>query len=626
MLHINDLTFRIEGRTLIDGATIAVPSKGATGFVGRNGTGKTSLFRIITGEWQQESGTISLPKRSRIGSVAQEAPSSEQTLIEVVLAADLERSALLAEADTATDPYRIADIQLRLADIDAYSAEARASSILTGLGFDYATQLGPCSALSGGWRMRVALAATLFSTPDLLLLDEPTNYLDLEGTIWLENYLARYPYAALVISHDRELLNRSVQAIMHLEGGKLTLYKGGYDRFERQRAEQQALQLKLKKKQDHARRHMEEFVARFRAKANKASQAQSRIKALERMQPIASIIEERTIPIELPSPVKELSPPLIQMDGVSVGYNGAAVLHDLDLHIGVDDRIALLGKNGNGKSTLAKLLSKRLQAMGGRCKLHHKMEIAYFAQHQLDEMTPGQSAKDHVRALMPDASEAQVRARTARIGLGADKMDTKVADLSGGEKARLLLALATFNGPHLLILDEPTNHLDVDGRQALVQAMMEYQGAVVLISHDQHFVETCAERLWLVDDGTVTPYEGDMSDYRRFVLDKSSKERRAASAKNKNKDKAGMRRETAKDREALAPLRKEVREIEKQIARLEKDLTDIDKALADPGLYEKEPDAVTELGKKRSGNQSATKNLLEQWISLSAELEDAKVS
>ncbi len=624
MLHINDLTFRIEGRTLIDGATIAIPSKGATGFVGRNGTGKTSLFRIITGEWQQESGTISLPKRSRIGAVAQEAPSSEQTLIEVVLAADLERAALLAEAETATDPYRIADIQLRLADIDAYSAEARASSILTGLGFDYQTQQGPCSALSGGWRMRVALAATLFSAPDLLLLDEPTNYLDLEGTIWLENYLARYPYAALVISHDRELLNRSVQAIMHLEGGKLNLYKGGYDRFERQRAEQQALQLKLKKKQDHARRHMEEFIARFRAKANKASQAQSRIKALERMQPIASIIEERTIPIELPSPEKNLAPPLIQMDGVSVGYGGVPVLRDLSLHIGVDDRIALLGKNGNGKSTLAKLFSNRLQAIDGRFKRHHKMDIAYFAQHQLDEMIPEQSAKDHVRALMKDGTEAQVRARTARIGLGADKMDTKVADLSGGEKARLLLALATFHGPHLLILDEPTNHLDVDGRQALVQAMMEYQGAVVLISHDQHFVETCAERLWLVDDGTVKPYEGDMADYRRFVLDKSSKERRAASAKNRNRDKAGKRRETAKDREALAPLQAEVRGIEKQIAQLEKDLVKIDKTLADPALYEKQPDAVVELGKKRSGNKSATKDLLEKWISLSAELEDAK--
>lgn len=626
MLHINDLTFRIEGRTLIDSATIAVPSKGATGFVGRNGTGKTSLFRIITGEWQQESGSISLPKRSRIGSVAQEAPSSEETLIEVVLAADLERAALLEEADTATDPYRIADIQLRLADIDAYSAEARASSILTGLGFDYETQQGPCSALSGGWRMRVALAATLFSAPDLLLLDEPTNYLDLEGTIWLENYLARYPYAALVISHDRELLNRSVQAIMHLEGGKLTLYKGGYDRFERQRAEQQALQLKLKKKQDHARRHMEEFIARFKAKANKASQAQSRIKALERMQPIASIIEERATPIELPSPEKNLAPPLIQMDDVSVGYDGVPVLRDISLHIGVDDRIALLGKNGNGKSTLAKLFSNRLQAIDGRLKRHHKMDIAYFAQHQLDEMTPEKSAKDHVRALMPDGTEAQVRARTARIGLGADKMDTKVADLSGGEKARLLLALATFGGPHLLILDEPTNHLDVDGRQALVQAMMEYQGAVVLISHDKHFVETCAERLWLVDDGTVTPYEGDMADYRRFVLDKSTKERRAASARNRNRDKAGLRRETAKDREALAPLRKEVREIERQIAQLEKDLMQIDKTLADPALYEKEPDAVVELGKKRSGNQSATKDLLEKWILLSAELEGAKVS
>ncbi len=627
MLHINDLTFRIEGRSLFDGATIAIPTKGATGFVGRNGTGKTSLFRIILGEWQAESGTISLPKRARIGAVAQEAPSSELSLLDVVLEADLERTALFKEADTATDPHRIAEIHLRLADIDAYSAEGRASSILTGLGFDFETQNGPCSALSGGWRMRVALAATLFSAPDLLLLDEPTNYLDLEGTMWLENYLARYPYAALVISHDRELLNRSVQNIMHLEGGKLTLYAGGYDRFERQRSENQALQLKLKKKQDHARRHMEEFVARFRAQANKARQAQSRLKALEKMQPISSMIEERTVPIELPSPEKILAPPLINLENVDVGYNGVPVLRDITLHIGTDDRIALLGQNGNGKSTLAKLLSGRLDAMSGRCKRHRKMTIAYFAQHQLDELKPEETAKEHVRALMEKATEAQVRARTARIGLGTDKMDTKVGDLSGGEKARLLLALATFSGPDLLILDEPTNHLDVDARQALVQALLEYQGAVVLISHDQHFVETCADRLWLVADGGIVPFEGDMQEYRRKVLDKTGRKKKSGSNASANgaqgKDKAAERRDGAVGREKLAPLRKNVRSIEMQVGKLEKDLEKIDAALADPKLYEKDPVALIDLGKQRSDNKKTTKELLEKWLTLSAELEEA---
>lgn len=623
MLHINDLTFRIGGRTLFDKATVAIPPKGATGLVGRNGTGKTSLFRMITGEWHPETGSISLPRNARIGGVAQEAPASNDPLLDIVLAADNERNALLAEAETATDPHRIAEVQIRLTDIEAHSAEARASRILTGLGFDFETQGRPCSELSGGWRMRVALAATLFSAPDLLLLDEPTNYLDLEGSIWLENFLGRYPHTALVISHDREMLNRSVNAIVHLEGGKLALYKGSYDQFERQRSEKQALQLKLKKKQDDQRRHMEEFVARFRAKATKARQAQSRLKALARMEPIASIVDEHTIPIEIPSPERPLAPPLLHLEDASAGYDGKPVLSDISLHIGVDDRLALLGKNGNGKSTLAKLLADRIQPIEGRCKRHKKMEIAYFAQHQLDELNANLSARDHVRDLMPDATEAQVRARAARMGLGTEKMETPASDLSGGEKARLLLSIATFNAPHLLILDEPTNHLDVDARQALVQAMMDYEGAVILISHDRHFVEACVDRLLLVADGTVTPYDDDMDAYRRMVLDSTSgRKSKSENGKSRSADeRAEQRREAAQARKKLAPLRKKVASLEQEINKADADFEKIESALEDPKLYEGDPQAATELAKARADNRKLAEDLTEQWLDLSAELE-----
>ncbi|HET7714258.1 MAG TPA: ABC-F family ATP-binding cassette domain-containing protein, partial [Bauldia sp.] len=462
MLHINDITYRIGARLLLDHATIALQDGAKTGLVGRNGSGKTTLFRLITGEIAPETGTISLPRNARVGQVAQEAPSGPESLIDVVLAADTERSALLAEAETASDPYRIAEIQMRLADIDAHSAEARAAAILAGLGFDQETQRGPCSALSGGWRMRVALAAVLFSEPDLLLLDEPTNYLDLEGTMWLESYLARYPRSVLLISHDRDLLNTAVECIVHLDQGKLVYYRGNYDSFERQRRERQALQLKLKKKQEDQRRHMEAFVERFRYKASKARQAQSRLKALARLEPIAAITDESVAPFTFPDPQKRMAPPIVTMEGASVGYvPGKPVLDRLNLRIDDDDRIALLGANGNGKSTFAKLIAGRLEPSGGRFRRAHNLAVAYFAQHQLDELNPAWSPYDHVRGLMADATEAQVRARTGAIGFAKGKMDTPARDLSGGEKARLLLGLATFHGAHLLILDEPTNHLDI---------------------------------------------------------------------------------------------------------------------------------------------------------------------
>jgi ATP-binding cassette subfamily F protein 3 len=629
MLHINDLTYRIGERLLIDHATVAIADGAKVGLVGKNGAGKTTLFRIIAGELGTESGSIGRPKNSRIGQVAQEAPGGPESLIEVVIAADLERASLMAEAETALDPHRIAEIHTRLADIDAHSAEARAASILAGLGFDEATQQGPCSALSGGWRMRVALAATLFTAPDILLLDEPTNYLDLEGTVWLENFVARYPYTVVMISHDRDLLNRAVDTIVHLDQGKLTLYRGGYDSFDRQRRERQALLSKAKKKQDDQRAHMQAFVDRFRAKASKARQAQSRMKMLEKMEPIAALADDTILPFSFPDPAKPMAPPIITMEHASVGYEpGVPVLTKLDLRIDDDDRIGLLGSNGNGKSTLAKLIAGRMQPMDGRLRRLHRLSVAYFAQHQLDELNPAASAYDHVRDLLPDATEAQARARTGAMGFTRSKMDTPAKDLSGGEKARLLLGIATFTGPNLMILDEPTNHLDIDSREALVQALAEYKGAVILISHDRHLTEASVDRLWLVADGTVSNFDGDMTDYRNQVLDgrsgRNAGRATRAVVKGNNGANAGQekRRESARRREDSAPLRKRVREAESAIAKLQKDLAEIDRKLADPKLYQRPVDAAF-LAKERSDMVRAIATAEEKWLAASAAVEEA---
>ncbi len=621
MLHINDIVFRIGDRLLFDGATVSLPAKARAGLVGRNGAGKTTLFRLIAGELGTERGAISLPRRARVGQVAQEAPDDARPLIEVVMAADTERVALLAEAETATDGHRIAEIQTRLIDIDAHSAEARAATILAGLGFDTVTQGQPCAELSGGWRMRVALAATLFAQPDLLLLDEPTNYLDLEGTLWLDAYLARYPYGFIVISHDRDLLNSAVDTIVHLDGCKLTPYRGGYDSFDRQRRERQALQLRLKKKQDDQRRHMEAFVERFRYKASKAKQAQSRLKALQKLQPIAALADDSLAAFTFPAPQKPAKPPLVDMSDAAAAYgDGPPVLRDLNLRIDDDDRIGLLGANGNGKSTLAKLIAGRLTATAGRVKRHHRLEVAYFAQHQLDELDPAASPYQQVRARLPEATEAQVRARAGGLGFGAGKMDTPAEKLSGGEKARLLLGLATFDGPHVMILDEPTNHLDVDNREALVRALADYPGAVILISHDRHLLEATADRLWLVADGTVVPYEGDLDDYRRDILASrgaaSGRRDRSSPARSPG---AERRRAAAKAREKTASLRKKISETEHLIESLHKEIQTLDAALADASTNAA-ADRIVQLSRKRAEAADRLSAAEDAWLSLSQQL------
>ncbi|MGU3492547.1 ABC-F family ATP-binding cassette domain-containing protein [Xanthobacteraceae bacterium A53D] len=613
MIVLDDISLRIAGRLLLDHASAALPENARVGVVGRNGAGKTTLFKALMGELELESGTVRLPNRTRVGRVAQEAPAGPDSLLERVLAADIERASLLTEKETATDPHRIAEIEIRLVDINAHAAPSRAARILSGLGFDEAAQARACSEFSGGWRMRVALAALLFTEPDLLLLDEPTNYLDLEGTLWLQDYLASYPRTVVLISHDRDLLDTSVDHILHVFNGKLTLYRGGYSQFDRQRRERLLLDQKARKKSEAQRAHMEAFVARFRAKATKAKQAQSRLKALAKMEPLADEISEAPAHISIRHPEKLLSPPIVVFNDVNVGYvENKPILSKLNLRIDEDDRIALLGPNGNGKSTFAKLLADRLQPQRGSVVRADKLEIAYLAQHQVDELRVGDSPVEHVRRLMPDAPEARVRARAAEMGFSAAAGDTKVAQLSGGEKARLLLGLACFHGPHLLILDEPTNHLDIEARSALITAINDFPGAVILVSHDRHLLEACADRLWVVGGGAVKPYEGDLDQYRSEVLSKAGR-----MTGDGRKDKVAAE---AVESDASAALRKRVRDLEAQMAKGEKDIAAIDKRLADPKI-EKFPNDAARLQRQREDALAAMAAAEEQWLEASGELE-----
>ncbi len=629
MLHINDLTYHIEGKRILDAATAGIPTGHKVGLVGRNGAGKSTLLRLITGELHPDDGSITTARGARIGYVAQEAPGGDRSLIDWVLDADTERSSLLAEAETASDANRIAEIQIRLTDIQAHSAPARAATILSGLGFDAAAQRRPCREYSGGWRMRVALAAVLFLEPEILLLDEPTNYLDLEGTLWLESYLKSYPHTVLIVSHDRDLLNTIPGAILHLDRGKLTLYAGGYDAFEDSRREKQRLELRLKKKQDEERRRIQAFIDRFKAKATKARQAQSRVKALARMQPIAAQVEDRVVPFLFPNPERMLSSPLLRMEDASAGYApGQPVLKNLNLRIDQDDRIALLGQNGNGKSTFAKLIAGRLAPLSGNVFGANRVTVGYFAQHQLEDLNPLATPYDYMVKLMPEATEAQKRSRLGAFGFSADKADTKCVNLSGGEKARLLLALTAFHAPHLIILDEPTNHLDIDSREALIHALAEYEGAVVLISHDRHLVEATADRLWIVRGGTVSVYDGDMDSYRAELLAERGaglRTRPAAADEGSEArlDRASQRRASAQRRHQLAPLKKTMQDAEKRVEALSAELARLDAALADSALY-----ADTQRAQKITLERGLiAKRLAEAedaWLTATAVYEDAE--
>jgi ATP-binding cassette subfamily F protein 3 len=625
MLTIDDLSVRVAGRLLLDRAGARIAPGSRVGLVGRNGSGKTTLFNVIAGDHPSERGQVELTPRWRVGRLAQEAPDGPEPLIDVVLRADIERASLLAEAETAKDPHRIAEIQTRLADIGAYAAPARAASILSGLGFSEVDQTRPCSEFSGGWRMRVALAAVLFAKPDLLLLDEPTNYLDLEGTLWLQDHLARYPHTMIVISHDRDLLDTSVNFILSLENSKLTLYRGGYTAFEKLRSERFLLDQKMAKKQEARRKHLQAFIDRFKAKASKARQAQSRVKMLEKMEPIAAAALNDVQPINIPAPDKLLSPPIVTLDNVTVGYEpGHPVLRNLSLRIDDDDRIALLGANGNGKSTLVKLIAARLAAVEGAVTRAPKLKIAYFAQHQLDELNSQHSVYQHLRELMPDASESKVRAVAGSIGFSGQTADTAVGKLSGGEKARLMLGFATFGGPHLLILDEPTNHLDIDSRAALIEAINDYPGATIIVSHDRHLLDACADRLWLVADGRVTSFDGDLDDYQRHVLADRGEADRSERLKPRRAPPApGPRNAAGATRAQTASLRKQLSRAEAEIARLTREIEKLDAALASADLYSRDPAKAATLAKARSEHSRVLAQAEEEWLAAGAALDTA---
>ncbi|TFI57004.1 ABC-F family ATP-binding cassette domain-containing protein [Sphingomonas parva] len=619
MLNLNGITVRLGGRTILDGATAALPPRSRVGLIGRNGAGKSTLVRVIAGQLEADEGSADMPKGARLGYIAQEAPAGKATPFETVLAADLERAALLDEAEICEDMDRLGEIHERLNAIDAHAAPSRAARILVGLGFDEAAQHRPLDSFSGGWRMRVALAALLFSGPDLLLLDEPSNHLDLEAVLWL--FLQSYRATIVIVSHERDFLNNVVDHILHLDRGKLTLYPGGYDAFERQRAERQAQQAAAREKQIAQRDKLQAFADRWRAKASKAKQAQSRLKAIAKMAPIAEAVEDPSLSFAFPSP-EGLRPPLITLDMASVGYDGTPILSRLNLRLDPDDRIALLGRNGNGKTTLARLLAAQLAPIDGAMNASGKMKVGYFTQYQVEELDGADTPVEHMARLMKGATPSAVRAQLGRFGFSGDKATTEVRKLSGGERARLALALITRDAPHLLILDEPTNHLDVDAREALVQALNDYSGAVVVVSHDRHMLQLTADRLVLVDNGTATEFDGTLDDYTAMVLRKDAADAARAEPKASRKDE---RRAAAVAREKSQKLRNDAKAAEAEIAKLTALRGRIDHAMFDPAGAEPSLArlTMTELMKRRAEVEAKIEAAEARWLEASEAIEAA---
>jgi ATP-binding cassette subfamily F protein 3 len=615
MLQINDLTFDAWGRRFFDHASVSLPVSAKVGLVGRNGVGKSTLFKLILGQLHAGEDEIGYPKTARVASVDQEHPATPVSLLDTVLAADEERERLTQSLDTA-DPEHLGEIYARLSEIGADRAPSRAAEILSGLGFTHADLSRPMSHFSGGWRMRVALAAALFAEPDLLLLDEPTNYLDLEGALWLEAKLKKYPNTAVVISHDREILNNSIDHILHLHDGKLDLYPGNYDNFERQREERARLQESTRVKVDAQRAHLQAFVDRFRATASKAAQAQSRLKMIAKLPPVSSVAMEHTSPFILPSPQKPLPPPLVRLEGVSVGYDvGKPILKNLNLRLDLEDRIGLLGVNGAGKSTFAKLIAGAIEVQSGELRRDRRLKVGWFHQHQIEAMDPTDTPLEIIRRAMPESSEAARRSKLAQWGFSFQKVDTTVASLSGGERARLLLNLVAMEAPHLLILDEPTNHLDIDSRRALLDALNDYQGAVILITHDRSLMEMVADRLWFAADGTIVPFEGDMDDYAKKVIDRS---RAAARGPSQVKEVAAAPppKPVAASRPKVptGTARRRAETAEAALARATAAVAELDKALIDPQIFTNAPARAADLGRERDAAQARLEAAETEWM------------
>ncbi len=616
MLNLNSITVRLGGRTILDRATAALPPRSRVGLIGRNGAGKTTLMKVVAQLMEADGGTVDMPKNAKIGYIAQEAPSGQTTPFEEVLKADVERAALMDEEEHTDDHHRIGEIHERLIAIDAHAAPARASRILVGLGFDEDMQHRPLDSYSGGWKMRVALAALLFSEPELLLLDEPSNHLDLEATMWLESFLKSYRATMVLISHERDLLNNVVDHILHLEGGKTTLYPGGYDAFERQRAERLAQLASAQAAQDAQRAKLQDYVARNSARASTAKQAQSRAKMLAKMQPIASISEDPSLTFDFPSP-DALKPPLVTLDMAAVGYSATPVLQRLNFRLDPDDRVALLGRNGNGKTTLARLLAAQLPAMEGGISVSGKMRVGYFTQYQVEELDRDDTPLEHMTRMMKGMSPGAVRAQLGRFGFSGNKAITQVGKLSGGERARLALALITRDAPHMLILDEPTNHLDVDAREALVQALNAYDGAVVIVSHDRHMIELTADRLVLVDEGTAQEFSGTLDDYTDLILKGATK------GSAPKRDKKEERKAAAAAREKEAAARKAVAATENEIAKLGERRSAVERAMFDPKSATGSDAKLTmsELMKLRAEISTKIETLEAEWLEAGALIE-----
>jgi len=623
MLNLTGITVRLGGRTIIDDATAKLPPRGRIGLIGRNGAGKSTLVRVIAGMLEPDAGDVAMPRGSRLGYIAQEAPGGDATPFETVLSADTERAALMAESEDCHDGHRLAEIHERLIAIEAHSAPARAARILVGLGFDEDAQHRPLESFSGGWRMRVALAALLFSQPDLLLLDEPSNHLDLEAVLWLEDFLRSYPATILLVSHERDFLNNVVDHILHLSQGKLTLYPGGYDAFERQRAERQAQIASARARQQAERERLRDYVARNSARASTAKQAQSRAKALAKLQPIAELIDDPSLTFDFPNP-DELRPPLITLDLASVGYGEVPVLQRLNLRLDPDDRIALLGRNGNGKTTLARLLAAQLAPMAGSMAASGKMKVGYFTQYQVEELDRTETPLQHMTVLMKGATPAAVRAQLGRFGFAGPKAETQVGKLSGGERARLALALITRDAPHMLILDEPTNHLDVDAREALIQALNAYSGAVVIVSHDRHMLEMTADRLVLVDGGTAREFDGAIDDYIAFVLAKDPAPARRDDGTQRGVNKKDQRRANAEARERGQELRKRAKSAEAELEKLTAQRNAVDRAMFDPASAEPALAklTMTDLMKRRADLEAKIETAEAAWLQASEALEE----
>ncbi len=628
MLKIENLTYRIAGRLLFDDVNAVVNAGHKVGVVGRNGAGKTTLFGLITGVADSDGGRISVPPHWRVGITSQDAPNGRDSLIGTVIGADTELASLWQEAETATDPARIAAIHDLLARCQAYSATARAARILAGLGFDEAAQQRSCASFSGGWRMRVALASLLFTAPDLLLLDEPTNHLDLEATLWLEDYIARYEGAVVIISHDRDLLNRAVGEILHLENTKLIHYQGNYDRFETNRRMRLELDGKLRVKQEAQRDHMEKFVDRFRAQATKAKQAQSRIKMLARLAPPTAMSSERAPNFHFPK-VAVLAPPLYSLYRVDVGYDDTPVLSNISLRLDSDDRIALLGANGNGKTTFIKLLAGMLKPMAGEVVKSPRLRVGYFSQQLTEQLDPSASPIESLGRLRPDDTPEKMRTYLGRFGFTNDMALGRIGSLSGGERARLVFAQIAASEPHVLLLDEPTNHLDMASRDAMAEAINEFDGAVVIVSHDPHLIALTVDRFWLVSGSRVASFEGDMADYRALTLerksrpDESSRTEAMPTPSRVTTNKKEKRRRSAERRRDASSLTNKVKKAEALVDRLTLEKQEILEKLADPALYREQPEESKRLQQKISWLQRDLDAAEAAWIAGQEELESA---